>query len=167
MNAEGALVVARWYGGIMLGPARFLHMENVAKEAISLYHAERDGPGCDINGVAEKKVKMDDKVEQQKNEELALELERRDASIVVLRGLLAEKKGVLDSSQTTTPSQTTTAGIVSPSRKVDYRTMPLQALNRLDKARDGTISWLLKEIEKVEKQIDEEQERAAETKAKD
>jgi putative IMPACT (imprinted ancient) family translation regulator len=34
MNAVGAVVVARWYGGILLGPVRFSHIEHCAREAI-------------------------------------------------------------------------------------------------------------------------------------
>ena len=33
-NAEGAIVVARWYGGQNIGPVRFTHIEATAKEAI-------------------------------------------------------------------------------------------------------------------------------------
>src|SRR5271168_4442985 len=35
---EGLLCVARWYGGIMLGPARFDHIEHVAADALATYH---------------------------------------------------------------------------------------------------------------------------------
>ena len=35
----GVIVVARWYGGVMLGPKRWEHIEDVAKEAIARWNA--------------------------------------------------------------------------------------------------------------------------------
>src|SRR5271155_814589 len=40
MNAEGAVVVARWYGGVLLGPVRFTHIESCAREAILKWRDE-------------------------------------------------------------------------------------------------------------------------------
>ena len=34
LDVMGCCVVARWYGGVMLGPVRFQHMEDCAKEAV-------------------------------------------------------------------------------------------------------------------------------------
>ena len=39
---------------------------------------------------------------------------------------------------------------------MDYSPMPLQVLRRLEKARDTTISWILKEIDKVEEELQQQ-----------
>ncbi|KAG9775005.1 hypothetical protein KCU88_g5229, partial [Aureobasidium melanogenum] len=107
LDVEGIVVVARWYGGIMLGPVRFTHIENVAKEAIGKWRAwererERAWGGNGI-GIAEKRMRIDGNQggqqsqslerEQADRSRLAKQLVERDHSIVVLRGLLAEKQG--------------------------------------------------------------------------
>ncbi|KAL2430617.1 hypothetical protein ABEF95_011944 [Exophiala dermatitidis] len=107
LDVEGIVVVARWYGGIMLGPVRFTHIENVAKEAIGKWRAwererERAWGGNGI-GIAEKRMRIDGnqggqqsqsfEKEQADRSRLAKQLVERDHSIVVLRGLLAEKQG--------------------------------------------------------------------------
>ncbi|KAK0569920.1 hypothetical protein OC861_000502 [Tilletia horrida] len=41
-NAEDVIVfVSRWYGGIMLGPDRFVHITNVARATVRAYKAEQ------------------------------------------------------------------------------------------------------------------------------
>jgi hypothetical protein len=138
MNVEGAVVVARWYGGVLLGPVRFAHIENCAREAIGKWIVES-------REEANKKRRVEADKEEKKR--LVRELAERDSSIGVLRGLLAEKSGEkLASSQTST----TDAASRSPTKTIDYSKMPLEALRRLDKARDATIAWLLREIDKAE-----------------
>ncbi len=39
-GVEGAVVVARWYGGVLLGPVRFTHIEECAREAIGKWRDE-------------------------------------------------------------------------------------------------------------------------------
>lgn len=41
------VVVSRWYGGILLGPARFTHINNAARELLDAcgYIAGKDGGG--------------------------------------------------------------------------------------------------------------------------
>lgn len=135
MQAEGALVVARWYGGIMLGPVRFTHIEECAREAVRL-HSEQ------VEGEALKKRKVEDEVRERTT--LILELKERDESIKVLRSLLEQK---------TKPTQTqTTVATVPVAVKTDYAAMPIERLRQMDKARDGTIAFLLKKIDEVEKQ---------------
>ncbi|EXJ77627.1 hypothetical protein A1O3_09855 [Capronia epimyces CBS 606.96] len=190
LNVQGALVVARWYGGIMLGPVRFTHMENVAKEAIAKWKSQTQAQApwgttgttstalsISHNDRADKRQKAAGAegtgiVQQQQQNEaerlrLAKQLLDRDNSIVVLRGLLAEKTAAasastskqdaplpLDQSQS---QKTETAS--SPAKKViDYTEMPLQRLRQLDKARDATLAFILKQLDKAD-QEEKERER--------
>ncbi|KAK8194357.1 hypothetical protein M8818_007547 [Zalaria obscura] len=137
MNVEGSCVVARWYGGVMLGPVRFTHIETCARGAVSAW---RKGWETEV---AKKR-----KVEEEERERgvLVEELLERDQSIRVLRRLLEEKSKVANearSSQTPAPVQM---------RKVDYEGLPLERLRVMDKARDGTIAFLLKRIDAAEKE---------------
>ena len=130
-DVEGSVVVARWYGGVMLGPVRFDHIRNCAQEAIASWTLERDRTN--------KRQKIKD--ENESRQRLARVLPERDESITVLRGLLAEKKNS-PSSEVKTNS--------SPARVPVYSNMSLAALEKLEQVRDKTIAWILKEIEKVE-----------------
>lgn len=127
-NVEGAIVVARWYGGVWLGPVRFEHMKACAWDAIAGWRE-----------TVNKRRKGEDEAEIRKR--LVRELPERDSSITVLRGLLAEKtKG--PSSEAKTRS--------SPAKVPDYNKLLLPALQKLEQVRDATIAWILKEIEKAE-----------------
>lgn len=50
MQAEGIIdavvVVKRWYGGIMLGPARFTHVETCTREVCRLFKKKEELDGC-------------------------------------------------------------------------------------------------------------------------
>ncbi|KAL8978758.1 MAG: hypothetical protein Q9177_006316 [Variospora cf. flavescens] len=127
----GAIVVARWYGGVLLGPARFDHIRKCAQDAISKWRTESTRPA--------KQMKTQD--DPEKKERLAATLKERDASIAVLRELLKQKKGQESASQGTTPQP----------KVMDYGPLPLTALMKLEQVRDATIGWILKEIEKAEK----------------
>jgi hypothetical protein len=143
MNAVGAVVVARWYGGILLGPARFNHIEHCAREAILESRRTEAHDGVE-NRTKQKQRKIDEG--EQGRVALMRTLEERDQSITVLRGLLRDKRGTsVDSSQTATDDSKH-----SPTKKPDYSVMPLQALRQLDKVRDATIAWILREIDKAE-----------------
>ena len=133
-NIEGAVCVARWFGGIMLGPVRFDHMRNCAQEAITNCAQAAE--------VTNKRKKAQDEAE--KKAKLVRALPERDQSIVVLRGLLAEK------TKSSSPQDAVTKR--SPAKAPDYSSLPLDALKRLEKARDATISWILQGIEKAEKE---------------
>ncbi|KAL8686264.1 MAG: hypothetical protein Q9218_007231 [Villophora microphyllina] len=130
MNVQGAVVVARWYGGVMLGPVRFVHMKNCAREAISQSLQTHENQGV-------KKIKISE--DPARRTELIRLLSERDRSILVLRGLLAEKQ------QSISPKS-------SPAKVPDYAKLPLATLENLEKARDATIGWVLKQIEKVEEE---------------
>jgi putative IMPACT (imprinted ancient) family translation regulator len=142
LNVEGAVVVARWYGGILLGPVRFTHFENCAREAISKWRQEVG------EEAKRRKVEEDEKAEQ---ESLAKALEQRDSSIAVLRDLLVEKTKK-DGEVSSQPTRQ------EPAKKTDYSSMGVPTLRRLEKARDGTLAWILKQIDKAEEMQKEKEE---------
>jgi putative IMPACT (imprinted ancient) family translation regulator len=143
LQVEGAVVVARWYGGVLLGPARFTHIENVAKEAVAAWRATTDETSAKKRKVEDQNA--DEEVERKR---LTKQLTDRDQSITVLRQLLAEKQSP--------PKRDTDAGEAdklvpaSPFQIVDYAEMSIVRLRQLDKARDATISWILKQIDQAE-----------------
>jgi hypothetical protein len=143
MNAVGAVVVARWYGGTLLGPVRFNHIEHCAREAI--LESRRTESHDNVEGrVKQKKRKINEG--EQDRVALMRTLQERDQSITVLRGLLKEK--MAQSAEST--GTATDVPKHTPTKKPNYSAMPLQALRQLDKARDTTIAWILKEIDKAE-----------------
>lgn len=147
LGVTGTCVVARWYGGVMLGPVRFEHIENCAKEAINRYReqeAERQT----------KKRKLEEETEE--HSRLSKSLIERDQSIIVLRALADRKekslKDGVEEGDTTTSSGVSQAekADASPKVEIDYTTMPLQRLRGLAKGRDATLSFLLKRIDAAE-----------------
>ncbi|KAJ6259503.1 hypothetical protein Dda_5140 [Drechslerella dactyloides] len=143
-KVSGAIVVARWYGGTLLGPVRFTHIETAAREAIRGYLADVDGkPTSDtMETAAAKKAKVskeDEEGKLQERDEFVEELKKRDDSIVVLRALLDEKMG--RGKETTSKAA---------NKEINYEGMPLERLKQIDKARDNTIAFLLKKIDEVE-----------------
>ena len=202
MDVEGAVVVARWYGGVMLGPARFRHVETCARQAVTKWkegqqqrrgrqqqqqQQREKGYQSDGEDSVVKKPKLqveEDEDEEKVRKRLARTLEERDQSIGVLRELLAEKSRPmirltqaekLGSTTTTTAATATattatttvdvpqnTSPVSPPTKKMDYTAMPLEQLKRLDKARDATIAWILKGIDKAEAEAEAEQRRRRE-----
>ncbi|KAF1929869.1 uncharacterized protein M421DRAFT_419636 [Didymella exigua CBS 183.55] len=138
-QAEGAVVVARWYGGTNIGPVRFTCIEKCAKEAIWKWKVATNAAG------EEERSKKQRAGEEARRSELVQELERRDRSITALRGLLADKKATLS------------GDVVAPLhllKPVEYGKMGLDVLRRLDKARDATIGAILTEMDKVDKELE-------------
>ncbi len=131
-EVEGAVVVARWYGGIMLGPVRFDHIKNCARDAIMQWSQDREKSA--------KKAKV--REDEAEREKLIQTLPERDQSITVLRDLLAEKSQ---------HSSSVPGGNSTPAKTPDYSTLPLATLEKLEHVRDATIGWILKQIEKAEK----------------
>ncbi|MCJ1305450.1 hypothetical protein MMC08_008264 [Hypocenomyce scalaris] len=131
MNVEGAVVVARWYGGVMLGPVRFDHMRACAREAISGW--------MQANDRAAKRSRV--QAEGETKERLLRLLPERDQSLTVLRELLAEKKQL---------SSRGDSGKSTPAKVPDYSNLPLPTLEKLEQVRDASIGWILKEIENAE-----------------
>lgn len=161
MKVTGSCVVARWYGGTMLGQARFAHIENAATEAVRQW----------LDHVGEQQAKKrkieDDKAEKEK---LAKALATRDQSIIVLRTLATEKEKlakeavekktddtgdlneksiIVDATRNKTPSPPRSNPGVQPAGP-DYDAMSVERLRALDKARDATLAFLLKRIDKAE-----------------
>jgi DNA-binding transcriptional MerR regulator len=137
-QAEGVVVVARWYGGQNIGPIRFTHIENCAKEAIWKWKVASSEIAREA---ATKKQKVDDEA---KRKELVRNLQERDFNIFSLRKLLAEKKAKLEDAEPAPPT---------PQKPQVYEKMTLEALSRVDKARDATIAFILKQIDKVEEEL--------------
>jgi hypothetical protein len=137
-QAEGTVVVARWYGGQNIGPVRFTCIENCAKEAIWKWKVATTAA---VKEEQTKKQKFDDEAKKQ---ELVAELTQRDQSIAALRKLLAEKKAKL-SGEEVAPA--------TPLKPMDYGKMGLDVLKRLDKARDATIAAILGQMDKVDEDL--------------
>lgn len=145
LNVEGSVMVVRWYGGTLLGPVRFTHIENVAREAILLWK--------DVMAPANKKAKTESPPDSDQKDQLIRALEERDRSITVLRQLLADKasskdniKGVDTSVNSGRPASQ------SPNKTPQYTNMSLAQLKQLDKARDASIAWILKQLDAAETQ---------------
>lgn len=145
----------------MLGQARFAHIENAATEAVRQW----------LDHVGEQQAKKrkieDDKAEKEK---LAKALATRDQSIIVLRTLATEKEKlakeavekktddtgdlneksiIVDATRNKTPSPPRSNPGVQPAGP-DYEAMSVERLRALDKARDATLAFLLKRIDKAE-----------------
>ena len=114
----------------MLGPVRFTHMETVGREAVAAWRTWEAGQRAE-----ERKVLA----EGAERGRLVRELRERDESVIVLRGLLEVKTGGPKAEES--------------AKKVvmDYEGMELGRLRNLDKARDSTIAFLLKQIDAAEK----------------
>lgn len=171
MSITGSCVVARWYGGTMLGPVRFTHMEESARAAVRAWQDH-------VAGERTKKRKLEE--EAQEKEKLVKVLAARDQSIVVLRALATEKeqkakdRNAADGNQrkesdgdveasvivdaTATPPKKETA---PPAPTVDYEPMPVERLRSLEKARDATLAFLLKRIDKAEAELAATEQKAA------
>ncbi|KAI9685860.1 MAG: hypothetical protein M1822_004138 [Bathelium mastoideum] len=142
-NVEGAVVVARWYGGVLLGPVRFTHIETCAKEAIHQWKT----------AVAQEETKRRClETEEHEKQRLRMILGERDQSIITLRSLLALKTANMTKEGSNEPPSPSTHTNVTPTRVIDYSILPLQRLRALEKARDASITFLLKEIDKTEEQ---------------
>lgn len=115
----------------MLGPVRFEHIKDCARDAIqqSIQEEERKM----------KRAKVGE--DENRRQELIRVLPERDRSIAVLRDLLAEK-------QQRTGSQIADKG--TSAKVPDYARLPLPTLVGLERAKDATIGWVLKQIEKAE-----------------
>jgi len=174
LDITGAVVVYRWYGGVLLGPVRFKHIEDVAKEAVNVWkHQTRGGGGKRqrtventpmISGTPVRNETMRPEELAKRKSELVRTLQRRDESISTLRILLEQKKSASDS-RSKDPSIAVPSGS-SPARKIDYESMLFPRLLALEQARDASIAFLLKEIDKAEQIQAEKEKEEAEQKKK-
>lgn len=163
MKAAGACVVARWYGGTMLGQVRFAHIENSASEAVRQWTKH-------IGEQQAKKRKVEEEVVEKGK--LVNALAKRDQSITVLRALAAEKeklaKETAETGHTGDGNASVQAIVVDATRNtvppsprpepssqtgIDYEAMSVERLRALDKARDATLAFLLKRIDKAESEL--------------
>ncbi|KAG9197300.1 hypothetical protein G6514_001898 [Epicoccum nigrum] len=137
-QVAGTVVVARWYGGQNIGPIRFVHIENCAKEAIWKWKVAN----CEAEKEeASKRQRVDDEVAKK---QLVDELTQRDRNIAALRKLLVDKKAKLSGEDMAPPT---------PQKAIDYEKMGLDVLKRLDKARDATIAAVLKQMDKLDEDL--------------
>lgn len=136
-------MVARWYGGVLLGPVRFEHVEACVRKAVEAWRRREE--------------------EERERERLVRELEERDRRIGILRGLVREREGRV---KRTTVTGMEMAGLgvgygnvageereikpTPPPPVVNYSGMELEILRALDRARDATVTFLLQRIDKVE-----------------
>lgn len=159
-GTQGSLVVARWWGGVLLGPVRFKHIEDVAKEAVDMWRSEIEQEQDEVE--AKKRKLEEEKNEREQKPKLVRVLKERDSSIDVLRQLLKEKMAQATDKQnedsdnisrkvdggsvaTSSPSTNLPA---SPSKApLDYNSMPLARLKMLERARDATIAAILKKLD--------------------
>lgn len=137
-QTEGVVVVARWYGGQNIGPIRFTHIENCAKEAIWKWKV------ADTEIKKEQATKKQRIDEETKRKDLVKNLQERDYNIFALRKLLSQKKATLQDEEPAPPT---------PQKMQDYGKMSMDALLRVDKARDATIAFILKQIDKVDEEL--------------
>lgn len=141
MRVEGALVVARWYGGVMLGPVRFNHIEDCAREAVRLWQQKEESD-------SQKRRKIENEACEKAT--LVSELQERDQSITVLRTLLGEKTRAAKGEEPPL-SKDGDAQSPNPAARINYGSMALEILRKFDNARDRTVAFLLKKIDEVEK----------------
>ncbi|EMD61821.1 hypothetical protein COCSADRAFT_64404, partial [Bipolaris sorokiniana ND90Pr] len=135
----GTVVVGRWYGGQNIGPIRFTHIESSAKEAIRKAKAA-SASSSDMQA----KVQEEEEQEEAKRKELINNLQERDYNIFALRKLLSEKKARLQSEGR--------VELPTLQKLMDYDRMSMEALGRVDKARDATITFILKQIDKTDEE---------------
>lgn len=147
LNIEGACVVARWYGGVLLGPVRFTHIETCVKNAIGAWKAQQEE-----SRLKKRRLEEDEAIRTR----LCKTLVERDQSITVLRELAASKETMAktardEGDKDAPPSSNPPKSTANPA--IDYTAMPLDKLKALEKARDATLGFLLKRIDKVEAEL--------------
>jgi putative IMPACT (imprinted ancient) family translation regulator len=155
MQVVGACVVVRWYGGVLLGPVRFEHIEKCAMEAVKKWQE---------SVVEERSKRRKAEEDAIAKEKLVKVLAERDQSISVLRALAAEKEEqvqkakeekqetLINASSQADGEASLPPSAASTEKKatIDYSIMTLERLKAMEKARDATLSFLLKRIDKAE-----------------
>jgi putative IMPACT (imprinted ancient) family translation regulator len=134
LQVVGSVVVARYYGGVLLGPVRFTHIETCARDAVRNWQAS----------LKRRKLEADEALEQQRLSRL---LADRDQSIDVLRKLHLQKERDCRAAQGQADGETPTS---SSQSGVDYTSMPVERLRKLETARDATIAFLLRRIDEAD-----------------
>src|SRR6266496_3849056 len=112
---EGLLCVARWYGGIMLGPIRFDHIVHVAADALAIYHLSmRKSPAITSPSVTSPKVDGE-------RGRLIRVLKGKDMTVESLRSMITAKK--VEMGEGSAPA--------SPVKERNYERMHEDGLKRL------------------------------------
>ncbi|KAL9035343.1 MAG: hypothetical protein Q9214_006625, partial [Letrouitia sp. 1 TL-2023] len=70
LNVSGAVVVGRYYGGVMLGPVRFEHIKNCATEAILQWQQEQKDHMREGSSKRVKTTATEEKEEVERRDEL-------------------------------------------------------------------------------------------------
>ncbi|KAF2499772.1 hypothetical protein BU16DRAFT_439751, partial [Lophium mytilinum] len=139
LEVEGSVVVARWMKGGNIGPVRFTHMETVAKQAVQKFlDAVEEGKQSEAR--KRKKVEEEAALHRLRNR-----LRARDQNIATMRQLLADKTAFLADTDPVPPT---------PSKTPDYDTMEKPALDRINKARDASVTFILAKLEDVDKKLE-------------
>ncbi|TPX57464.1 hypothetical protein PhCBS80983_g03802 [Powellomyces hirtus] len=122
------VVVSRWYGGVLLGPVRFTHIEDVAQDVLKKGAWIGAPPAPPPAQPAKLSLPL-----QLAPEHMEKQLHEKDATIHALRQKLRLLEG--------TPS-------TSPSKPLEqsYAPLNLQKAQRLLRARDSTISVLSEKL---------------------
>jgi Uncharacterized protein family UPF0029 len=132
---EGVLCVARWYGGIMLGPVRFDHIIHVAADALATYHISmKKNPIITSPTITSPRTLNDGE-----RERLIRVLKGKDMTVENVRGMITAKK----------VEKGLESPLASPVKEKNYERMQVDGLKRLVIARDAAIKSLrdiLKEL---------------------
>ena len=143
---EGLLCVARWYGGVMLGPVRFDHIVHVAADALATYHlSQRRSPVMAVPTI-KSPVRSGGGDGGEEKDKLVRMLRGKDMTVESLRGMIADKK-----------RQKGESVLQSPVKEKVYDRMGTEVLKRLVAARDATIKSLrdiLKELSLASTELD-------------
>jgi hypothetical protein len=127
---EGLLCVVRWYGGIMLGPARFDHIVHVAADALATYHLSQKKSPI-MTTPTRTAPKIMENIEDEERTKLMRMLGGKDMTVDSLRTMIVAKKAERGESP-----------VSSPVKEKRYDRMGVEGLKRLLTARDATIKSL-------------------------
>jgi Uncharacterized protein family UPF0029 len=127
---EGLLCVARWYGGIMLGPARFDHIVHVAADALATYHLSLKKSPIITSPTMNAPTIIPSESDEERGR-LVRMLRGKDMTVESLRGMISRIKA----EQGELSQQ-------SPAKEKNYERMGMDALKRLVVARDAAIQSL-------------------------
>jgi hypothetical protein len=89
---------------------------------------------------------------QRKRKAIIAELQQRNHSITVLRDLLEQKRAKVAEYLGSPPQSSPKPQSASPTKTPDYSSMTVVRLQALEKARDASIEFLLKAINKAEEE---------------
>ncbi|KAF1993067.1 hypothetical protein P154DRAFT_504050 [Amniculicola lignicola CBS 123094] len=138
MQVEGSVVVARKYGGSNLGPVRFTHIESCAKDAIKrpTTPTREMGPPTGL---------LSPRSEETTRKALAEMLRERDDRIAMFRKMLTDKEAQLKDEAPVPPS---------PQKNLDYDSMSVAKLRKVEEGKDRTMKFILDRLNKVDDELE-------------